>query len=142
MTNHVDLANQLCFSVYNVNRLFNKFYQDALAEYGLTYPQYLLLTVLWNGDHRELRELGTALNLNSNTLTPLVKRLEAHGWVTRSHPADDKRRLIVSLTVHAKDSEAPIQAALAECLGEYHLTAADYEQALHLNQKLIAAMEG
>ncbi|WP_125571699.1 MarR family winged helix-turn-helix transcriptional regulator [Lacticaseibacillus songhuajiangensis] len=142
MTNHVNLANQLCFSVYNVNRLFNKFYQDALTDYGLTYPQYLLLTVLWNGDHRELRELGAALNLNSNTLTPLVKRLEAHGWLQRSHPKDDKRRLIVSLTTHAKDSEAPIQAALADCLGKYHLTATDYEQALLLNQKLIAAMEG
>jgi hypothetical protein len=61
MTTHVNLANQLCFSVYNVNRLFNKFYQDALAAYGLTYPQYLLLTVLWNHDHRELRELGSEL---------------------------------------------------------------------------------
>lgn len=141
MTTHVDLANQLCFSVYNVNRLFNKFYQDALADYGLTYPQYLLLTVLWSGDHRELRELGTELRLNSNTLTPLVKRLEDHGWVERSHPADDKRRLIVSLTAHAKASEAPIHEALADCLGSYHLTATDYEQALELNQKLIAAME-
>ena len=141
MTTHVDLANQLCFSVYNVNRLFNKFYQDALADFGLTYPQYLLLTVLWNGDHRELRELGAALKLNSNTLTPLVKRLEERGWVTRSHPADDKRRLIVSLTAHARDSETPIQEALAECLGAYHLTAADYQEALTLNQKLIAAME-
>lgn len=142
MPTHVDLANQLCFSVYNVNRLFNKFYQDALAEFGLTYPQYLLLTVLWNGDHRELRELGAALKLNSNTLTPLVKRLEERGWVQRSRPAADKRRLIVSLTPHAQASEAAIQAALADCLGEYHLTATDYQQALALNQKLIAAMEG
>jgi DNA-binding MarR family transcriptional regulator len=142
MTTHVNLANQLCFSVYNVNRLFNKFYQDALAAYGLTYPQYLLLTVLWNHDHQELRELGSELKLNSNTLTPLVKRLEERGWVQRIHPADDKRRLIVSLTTHAKDSETSIQSALAECLGKYHLTAEDYEQALTLNQKLIAAMEG
>lgn len=140
MPTHVDLANQLCFSVYNVNRLFNKFYQEALTEFDLTYPQYLLLTVLWNHDHRELRELGEALHLSSNTLTPLIKRLAAHGWVTREHPAADKRRLIVSLTAHAKAEEAPIQAALAECLGHYSLTPADYEQALTLNQKLEAGL--
>ncbi|WP_390410342.1 MarR family winged helix-turn-helix transcriptional regulator [Lacticaseibacillus jixiensis] len=140
MTTHVNLANQLCFSVYNVNRLFNKFYQDALADFHLTYPQYLLLTELYNQDHRELRELGSALHLNSNTLTPLVKRLEARGWVKRAHPATDKRRLIVALTPYAKDQEAAIQTALAECLGESQLTLADYQQALALNQKLIAAM--
>lgn len=140
MTTHVNLANQLCFSVYNVNRLFNKFYQEALADFGLTYPQYLLLTELWNQDHQELRALGEQLQLNSNTLTPLVKRLEERGWVNRTHPQTDKRRLIVSLTEHAKVSEAPIQQALAECLGHYHLTADDYQQALALNQKLIAAL--
>ncbi|WP_125710019.1 MarR family winged helix-turn-helix transcriptional regulator [Lacticaseibacillus porcinae] len=141
MTTHVNLANQLCFSVYNVNRLFNKFYQDALTDFGLTYPQYLLLTVLWNQDHQELRALGQELQLNSNTLTPLVKRLEERGWVKRVHPQTDKRRLIVSLTDHAKASETSIQQALADCLGQYHLTAADYQQALALNQKLIAALD-
>lgn len=140
MPTHVDLANQLCFSVYNVNRLFNKFYQEALKTFDLTYPQYLLLTVLWNHDHRELRELGEALHLSSNTLTPLIKRLAAHGWVTREHPAADKRRLIVSLTDHAKAAEMPIQQALADCLGRYSLTPADYEQALALNQKLEAGL--
>ncbi|WP_225352555.1 MarR family winged helix-turn-helix transcriptional regulator [Lacticaseibacillus nasuensis] len=102
MPTHVNLANQLCFSVYNVNRLFNQFYQEALSAYHLTYPQYLLLTELWNQDHQELRDLGERLKLSSNTLTPLVKRLEARGWVTRVHPAEDKRRLIVSLTAKAK----------------------------------------
>ncbi|WP_155286613.1 MarR family winged helix-turn-helix transcriptional regulator [Lacticaseibacillus zhaodongensis] len=140
MTNHVNLANQLCFSVYNVNRLFNKFYQEALADFDLTYSQYLLLTALWNQDHRELRDLGDELKLSSNTLTPLVKRLEARGWVTRVHPETDRRRLLVSLTPKAKAQEAPIQQALAECLGRYSFTKADYEQAMSLNQKLIAAL--
>jgi DNA-binding MarR family transcriptional regulator len=140
MPDHVQLANQLCFSVYNVNRLFNKFYQDALKDFDLTYPQYLLLTVLWNEDHRELRDLGDALHLSSNTLTPLLKRLESRGWVTRTHPETDKRRLIVSLTAHAKAQEAPIQAALVKCLGHYALTIDDYQQALALNQKLEAGL--
>ncbi|KRK98604.1 transcription regulator [Secundilactobacillus odoratitofui DSM 19909 = JCM 15043] len=139
MTTHVHLADQLCFSVYNVNRLFNKFYQEALEPYRLTYPQYLLLTTLWEQDHRELRDLGQTLHLNSNTLTPMVRRLEERGWVTRTHPENDKRRLVVSLTKMARDNEAPIHDALATCLARYQLTIEDYEQALALNQKLQTA---
>lgn len=140
MTTHVHLADQLCFSVYNVNRLFNKFYATALADFELTYSQYLLLTALWDTDHQELRDLGETLHLSSNTLTPLVRRLEARGWVQRTHPVADKRRLIVSLTPMAKDSEATIHQALADCLGRYALTQDDYEQALALNQKLFTAL--
>lgn len=142
MTSHVNLADQLCFSVYNVNRLFNKFYQDALADFGLTYPQYLVLTAMWNRDHREMRDLGSELQLSSNTLTPMVKRLAERGWLTRVHPQADKRRLVINLTPQAKAQEAPIQQALADCLGRYHLTVDDYEEALALNQKLIAALQG
>lgn len=139
MTTHVHLADQLCFSVYNVNRLFNKFYQEALAPYNLTYPQYLLLTTLWENDHRELRDLGATLHLNSNTLTPMVRRLEDRGWVSRTHPENDKRRLLVSLTNMARENEAPIHDALATCLARHDLSIDDYEQALALNQKLMTA---
>lgn len=140
MSTHVHLADQLCFSVYNVNRLFNKFYQEALSPYGLTYPQYLLLTTLWEHDHQELRDLGATLHLNSNTLTPLVRRLTQSGWVTRAHPATDKRRLIISLTAKAHANEDPIHQTLADCLGHYALTLDDYRKALALNEKLIAAL--
>lgn len=139
MTTHLQLAEQLCFSVYNVNRLFNKFYQEALAPYELTYPQYLILTALWEQDQRELRDLGTVLQLNSNTLTPLVKRLEAHGWVTRTHPANDKRRLIVSLTAKGIDNEQAIHETIGQCIAKYHLSIDDYQQALALNKKLMTA---
>lgn len=138
MTAHIHIADQLCFSTYNVNRLFNKFYQEALAPYKLTYSQYLLLTALWENDHQELRDLGQTLHLQSNTLTPLVKRMEQRGWVKRTRP-DDKRRLIVNLTEKAKTSEAPIHEELATCLGRRQLSYEDYQQALALNQKFIAA---
>lgn len=140
MTNHVNLADQLCFSVYNVNRLFNKFYQEALAPYRLTYSQYLVMTALWENDHQELRDLGDKLHLNSNTLTPLLRRLEQNGWVTREHPANDKRRLVISLTTKAKADEEPIHEDLAECLGQYALTMDDYRQALAVNERLITAL--
>ncbi|MTV81430.1 MarR family winged helix-turn-helix transcriptional regulator [Secundilactobacillus folii] len=140
MTNHVNLADQLCFSVYNVNRLFNKFYQEALAPYKLTYSQYLVMTALWEHDNQELRELGAALHLSSNTLTPLVRRLESNGWVNRLHPVNDKRRLVVSLTEKGRENEDPIHQTLADCLGKYALTRDDYQRALALNEKLITAL--
>ncbi|WP_288531745.1 MarR family winged helix-turn-helix transcriptional regulator [uncultured Secundilactobacillus sp.] len=138
MTIHAHIADQLCFSTYNVNRLFNKFYQEALAPFKLTYPQYLLLMTLWENDHQELRDLGKTLSLKSSTLTPLVRRLEDHGWVTRTQPTD-KRRLVVSLTEKALASEAPIHSALKTCFGHHQLSLEDYEQALALNKKFIAA---
>lgn len=138
MTYHIHIEDQLCFSTYNVNRLFNKFYQEALDPYKLTYPQYLLLTILWENDHQELKELGAKLYLKSNTLTPVVRRLEKTGWVTRSQP-EDKRRLIVSLTDKAIKNEEPIHQALADCFGRHQLSPEDYQQALDLNQKFIAA---
>ena len=68
MTPEIELANQLCFSIYNANRLFNKFYVEALAPFKLTYAQYLVLMALWEHDDQSLHELGTVLRLSSNTL--------------------------------------------------------------------------
>lgn len=98
MNDDIQLTNLLCFSVYNMNRLFNKFYQQALAPLGLTYAQYLVLMSLWEHDNQTLHELGDELKLSSNTLTPLLKRLEKNGWLTRVRPENDRRQLIVSLT--------------------------------------------
>lgn len=77
------LTNQLCFSVYNVSRLFTKFYEQVLSDYGLTYSQYLVLVSLWEQDNQTLYNIGQSLNLKSNTLTPLLKRLEIAGWIER-----------------------------------------------------------
>lgn len=92
------LANQLCFSAYNVSRLFAKFYEQQLKPFGLTYSQYLVLLALWEHDNQPLHEVGKQLDLSSNTLTPLLKRLEQSGWVKRQRSEADKRQLVVSLT--------------------------------------------
>ena len=92
------LANQLCFSAYNVSRLFAKFYEQQLKPFGLTYSQYLVLLALWEHDNQPLHEVGKQLDLSSNTLTPLLKRLEQSGWVKRQRSEVDKRQLVVSLT--------------------------------------------
>lgn len=83
---HPTLTNQLCFAIYNANRVFNQFYKQKLAKFDLTYTQYIVLLALWETDNLALRELGKQLDLASNTLTPLLKRLEDKGYLTRIRP--------------------------------------------------------
>ncbi len=141
MNDDIQLTNLLCFSVYNMNRLFNRFYQQALAPFGLTYAQYLVLMSLWERDNQTLHELGDELKLNSNTLTPLLKRLENNGWLTRVHPENDRRQLIVSLSDKGLSEKDAIFQALADCIAKYKLSPKQYEQALALNNDLIQAFE-
>lgn len=110
------LANQLCFSAYNVNRLFAQFYEQQLRPFGLTYSQYLVLLALWEEDNRTLHEIGRQLDLSSNTLTPLLKRLEQSGWVVRERSETDKRQLMVTLTEKAHQQQEVVFEAVAECL--------------------------
>lgn len=79
MSNQSILDERLCFTVSETHRLFNKFYQKALDEFQLTYLQYVILLVLWEEDHRHMKELSYALSLNSNTLIPVLKRMEIVG---------------------------------------------------------------
>ncbi|MDN6575011.1 MAG: MarR family transcriptional regulator, partial [Lactiplantibacillus plantarum] len=119
MTPEIDLANQLCFSIYNANRLFNKFYVEALTPFKLTYAQYLVLMALWEHDDQSLHELGQVLRLSSNTLTPLLRRMEDAGWLQRERPATDRRQLLIHLTTQGKQQQAPIEAAIATCISRY-----------------------
>jgi MarR family transcriptional regulator, organic hydroperoxide resistance regulator len=92
------LDHQLCFALYSSSLAMTKLYKPVLAPLGLTYPQYLVLLVLWETDAVGVGELGERLYLDSGTLTPLLKRLEAAGLVTRRRAADDERRVVVALT--------------------------------------------
>lgn len=92
------LDNQLCFALYSASLTMTKVYKPLLAKFGVTYPQYLVLLVLWEQDKRTVSELGDRLFLDSGTLTPLLKRLEALNYISRDRDAEDERRVIVSLT--------------------------------------------
>ncbi len=92
------LANQLCFAVYSTAHAFNKVYKPLLDPLGLTYPQYLVMLILWDEDEVTVKDLGQRLQLDSGTLTPLLKRLEANGLVTRRRSQADERRVVVTLT--------------------------------------------
>ncbi|MEO8806794.1 MAG: MarR family transcriptional regulator [Burkholderiaceae bacterium] len=92
------LDHQLCFALYSSSLVMTKLYKPVLSSLGLTYPQYLVLLVLWESDAIGVSDLGARLFLDSGTLTPLLKRMEAAGWLTRLRAVDDERRVIVSLT--------------------------------------------
>jgi DNA-binding MarR family transcriptional regulator len=92
------LDNQLCFALYSASLAMTKLYKPLLEELGLTYPQYLVMLVLWEGDGLMVSELGQRLSLDSGTLTPLLKRLETAGLVSRMRDVDDERRVHIHLT--------------------------------------------
>ncbi|MEO7150608.1 MAG: MarR family transcriptional regulator [Burkholderiaceae bacterium] len=92
------LDNQLCFALYSASLAMTKLYKPVLVPLGLTYPQYLTLLALWERDGQGVSELGERLYLDSGTLTPLLKRMEASGWLLRRRSTDDERRVMVYLT--------------------------------------------
>lgn len=96
------LDNQMCFALYSASLTMTKVYKPLLRQFGLTYPQYLVMLVLWEQDARSVSELGGRLFLDSGTLTPLLKRLEALSFVTRTRDKADERRVIVGLTPAGK----------------------------------------
>jgi DNA-binding MarR family transcriptional regulator len=92
------VAELLCFATYSANNAFGRAYKPLLDRLGLTYPQYLVMVVLWEGDEQTVGAIGQKLFLESNTLTPLLKRLEAQELVTRTRATHDERQVVVRLT--------------------------------------------
>ncbi|MBD2756568.1 MarR family transcriptional regulator [Spirosoma sp. BT704] len=136
----IKLENQLCFPLYAASRLVTQCYQPALAELGLTYPQYLVLLILWETDSVNVKLLSEKLHLESNTLTPLLKRMQETGLINRVRSQQDERSVIISLTSKGKQiqSEAPrVVKRLADNIG---LTKEDAQQLHSLLNKLIGSI--
>ncbi|MCC2545459.1 MarR family transcriptional regulator [Hymenobacter sp. BT175] len=91
------LENQLCFPLYALSRRFTKAYQPLLQELDLTYPQYLVLLLLWEHGQLTVKALGEKLLLDSGTLTPLLKRMEQRQWVSRQRDPRDERSVVIAL---------------------------------------------
>lgn len=92
------LDRQVCFPLYAASNLFSRLYRPVLAKLGLTYPQYLVMLVLWEQAPQSVGALGERLHLDSGTLTPLLKRMEGAGLVTRQRDTADERRVLIALT--------------------------------------------
>ena len=97
------LDNQLCFRLYTASRLLTQVYHPLLSGYGLTYPQYLVLLVLWEKDAQPVNDIAKRLLLETNTVTPLLQRMEKEGVLVRRRGEKDGRQMIVSLTRTGKD---------------------------------------
>ncbi|NDV00845.1 MarR family winged helix-turn-helix transcriptional regulator [Pseudoroseicyclus tamaricis] len=138
MPREPNLDALVCFDIYSANLAIGRLYKPLLEPLGLTYPQYLVLKVLWETDAQSLGTIGRRLGLESSTLTPLVKRLEARGLVTRLRDTGDERRVVVSLAEAGRVLEARTEG-FARCLIEgTGMSVAEMEQIHRLMRKLTA----
>lgn len=118
------LDDQLCFALYRALARMQKAYGPALEPLGVTYPQYLVLLALWEEDGVSLGHLGEKLGLDSGTLTPLLKRMEILGLLTRARALEDERRLVVTLTPHGRKLERKAEDVMRDVMCTFDLTPA------------------
>ncbi len=132
MHEELRLDNQICFRLYTASRLITQLYTPLLNELGITYPQYLVLMVLWENDFQPVNDIAHRLMLETNTVTPLLQRMEKQGLVERRRDETDKRKQIVSLTSAGKEMEerafAIIPQGMGSSLSTCPLKHSDYTQ--------------
>ena len=114
----LQLDNQICFRLYTAARLVTQAYTPMLTALGITYPQYLVLMVLWEKDNQPVNDIAHRLLLETNTITPLLQRMEKLGIVSRKKGEQDKRQQIVSLTKKGKQLEEEAYAKIPSGMGE------------------------
>jgi MarR family transcriptional regulator, organic hydroperoxide resistance regulator len=134
------LDRQVCFALYSASRAATAVYRPVLEDMGLTYPQYLVMLVLWESEPRGVKELGEELGLDSGTLSPLLKRLEVLGLVERRRSGEDERRVAIHLTPAGRNlsgKAAAIPQRLAQAAG---LSPRELEQLRETLGKLTAAL--
>ena len=144
MYGQLKLENQLCFRLYAASRLVTQAYHPFLEELGITYPQYLVLLVLWEQDAQPVNDLARRLHLETNTVTPLLQRMEKEGLVTRKRGKEDGRQVIVSLTARSREMEdraAAIPAAVGARAACSRLTPASVPELFATLDELIATRE-
>jgi MarR family transcriptional regulator, organic hydroperoxide resistance regulator len=138
------LGNQLCFAVYSTAHALNRFYKPVLDRLGLTYPQYLVMLVLWEKDSVPVKEIGERLFLDSGTLTPLLKRMEAAGLVKRTRSSEDERQVLVALTPHGQALKEKARAVPQSMLAASECSVAELvalkEEVEALRDRLNAAL--
>lgn len=115
----VTLDEQLCFSLYSASMAINRAYKPLLDALAITYPQYLVLSALWEGDGQTIGAIADRLGLDSSNVTPLVKRMESNGLLTRLRNLRDERQVLVHLTEAGRDMQAR-----SACLGQTLFTSA------------------
>ncbi len=118
MHKELQLDNQICFRLYTSARLIIQAYTPILTQLGITYPQYLVLMVLWENDHQPVNDIAHRLLLETNTVTPLLQRMEKLDLVGRKRGSEDKRQQIVSLTERGRQMEEQAFSTIPAAMGE------------------------
>ena len=139
----LQLSNQICFPIYSASRLITKAYKPYLDELGLTYPQYLVLLVLWENDGLSVNQITEKLLLNTNTLSPLLKRMEKMELLQRSRCIEDERSVIIQLTTKGKKLQKRAVPIPEKLIGELLTDQIQMEDILQLKDthcQLISAM--
>jgi len=121
------LDKQLCFAVYETSNVFTKLYTSALKPFDLTYPQYLVLLALWEGDGVTLKVIGEKLKLSTGTLTPMTKRMIEKGWIKKERSKLDERQIIVELTDFAQEQKAEITQQVTEAVKSCKIDLEEYQ---------------
>lgn len=131
------LKNQLCFPLYACAKEIVRRYTPLLEPLGLTYTQYIAMMVLWEHKNISVKDMGELLYLDSGTLTPMLKKMEKAGWITRKRDEKDERSVIISLTdsgIKLKEKAVEVPAKMIQCI---NLEQSDAMQLYNLLNKLI-----
>lgn len=128
MKDFITLEKQLCFAIYQTSSELTKLYTSVLQPFGLTYPQYLLLLALWEKDEVTVKELGQTLNLGTGTLTPMLTRMEANGWLRKERSKTDERNVLIFLQDKARKEKQAISHSIAEEIQACHIEIQEYLQ--------------
>ncbi|ATH95258.1 MarR family winged helix-turn-helix transcriptional regulator [Bacillus glycinifermentans] len=143
MTNefeHMKLDRQLCFLLYASSREMTKLYKPLLDELNITYPQYLALLLLWEHEILSVKKMGELLYLDSGTLTPMLKRMEQRGLITRERSPEDERSVIVKLTSSGAEMKERASCIPQTMLAQTNLPAEELERLTHVLGSLLASM--
>lgn len=131
------LDNQLCFALYSSSRGITKLYRSILSRFDITYPQYLVLLVLWEHGSMNVKRLGERLYLDSGTLTPMLKRMEKQGLITRDRSIKDERQVVIGLAKKGKELEAEAVKIPLELADNLQVSREEYELLMLALKKLL-----
>lgn len=135
------LALHICFALHNTSRAFNAVYRNVLRETGLTYPQYLVMLALWERGDLTVKELGALLRLDSGTLSPLLKRLQTAGLITRERSASDERSVVIRLTTAGQDLREPARKIPGRIEAAAGLNAGDLQTLSDILRRLTQSLD-
>lgn len=141
----ITLDTQLCFEIYQAHKTFNKFYNQALKHFGLTYAQYIVMLSLYEFGILSVKDLGSKVDLDSGTLTPLLRRLEKDDWIIKEKSKVDERRLDVSPSKKALEVKDALFERVGGCMNLLNISEKQYirykKEVANLNDHILKAAE-